>query len=166
MTKIVNKIHSRRVLTYFDQLALIEALKFCFLGGMFFSELLSSEVDEDDIALLDKSTSSALVNIPRDKLWSALKGETGLRQIQRHVESGGDANLVDNKGRSLLERVARTGGQLGESLTILLLTKGARVENMDADGCSAIYMASTKGHGRIVELLLMNLKAEIMTLEH
>jgi len=159
VSRIFNKIHSPRVPLYFGQLALIAALKFCFLGGMFFSEILSSEVDEDDIAFLDKSTSSSLVNIPRDKLWSALKGETGLKKIQRHVESGGDANLLDNKGRSLLERVARTGGQLGESLTILLLTKGARVENMDADGCSAIYMASTKGHGRIVELLINELKS-------
>lgn len=145
----------------FSRLAPKVVLSIYFLGIIFSPEILSSEIDEGDVGLIEKNSPLAmhnLANIPQDKLWSALKDEAGLKKIQKHLEAGGSANLIDNKGRSLLERVARTGGHLGESLTLLLLTKGARIEHIDADGCSAIYMASTKGNGRIVELLINELK--------
>lgn len=102
MSKFANGMQITRLLFHFNRLALIAIIKTCFFSGIFSPEILSSYVDDDEITLIDRSSQSAahdLANTPSDKLWSVLKDEPGLRKIQKHLESGGDANLVDSKGR-------------------------------------------------------------------
>ena len=96
--------------------------------------------------------------IPPNQLWEVISGEEGLQTLENYLSlPTSDANLVDHKGRSLLEMVSYLGGELGERLAARLIKSGAHTTHIDKKGHHALYMASSQGHAAIVALLLERL---------
>lgn len=106
----------------------------------------------------EQEDSTNLNDREKSSLWHYTEGMDGLTRIKRHVDNEYNVNLVDDRKRSLLQRAARTGGEQGESIVRLLVNKGADISHLDSDGGTAIYMATTKGHYKIVEFLINKLK--------
>jgi hypothetical protein len=78
---------------------------------------------------------SKMTDVPNlfDIIW---KDQGGLRKIETYLDKGGDPNLIEGTGqkRSLLEMFAYAGH---ETFVDTLLTKGASVSYVDANGNNA-----------------------------
>ena len=73
------------------------------------------------------------------------------RFVQGYLLGKGQVNVVDYKGRSLLERAAARGHK---EIVINLLEYGACVDHQDDTGNTALYMAALGNHSACVNLLI------------
>ncbi|MEK7390188.1 MAG: ankyrin repeat domain-containing protein [Elusimicrobiota bacterium] len=83
------------------------------------------------------------------RLWNAIQGSKGVREVEEALIGGADANL-SHKGTPVLVAAADIGDYY---VVNILLSKGAKPDAQDADGSTALMRASARGHTKIVELL-------------
>ena len=118
------------------------------------SLVYAASSERDDVRLRPEARShlrSATDMIPVDDqdILEAVN-EGNITQVRSYLASHGDPNIVDHKGRNLLECAAGRGYI---DIVKALLKAGALVDHEDQNKNTPLYMASSKGYQEIVNLL-------------
>lgn len=99
---------------------------------------------------------SKMADVPDlfDIVWA---DKDGLQKMKTYIDAGGDPNLIEGTGqkRSLLEMFSYAGH---ETFVDTLLTKGASVSYVDANGHNAFYQASVADKSSILTRLITHVR--------
>lgn len=71
--------------------------------------------------------------------------------LKSYLQNGGNPDLCDEDGTSLLHRATKDG-DLGKMK--VLIQHGCQINSQDKDGCTSVYIAVNEGHNSVLKELL------------